>query len=66
MPEIKKMTAAEFQTMMGSATDTPYLPLGRFYLEDSGKIIGVDNSDGHAWTEEFDDFESCERWLNGE
>lgn len=63
MPEIKKMTAAEFQTMMDSV---PYLPLGCFYLEDGGKIIGVDNSDGHAWTEEFDDFESCERWLNGD
>lgn len=38
MPEIKKMTVAEFQTMMDSV---PYLPIGCFYLEDGGKIIGV-------------------------
>ena len=42
-----------------------YKPLGLFYLEEDGKFVGIDNSDGNAWTEEFWDKDSCLRWLNG-
>lgn len=38
-------------------------PLGLF-VEDTGvEIIGIDNSDGNAWTEEFPDRLECLSWL---
>lgn len=38
-------------------------PIGLF-LEDTGvEIIGIDNSGGDAWTEEFPDRLECLRWL---
>ncbi len=38
-------------------------PLGLF-VEDTGvEIIGIDNSDGSAWTEEFPDRLECLSWL---
>lgn len=43
-----------------------YEPLGLFYLEEREKFVGIDNSTGDAWTEEFPDKESCIRWLTGE
>jgi hypothetical protein len=42
-------------------------PLGNFYIEnEQGGITGIDNSDGHAWFEDFDNLEDCKRWLKGE
>lgn len=43
-----------------------YEPLGLFYLQEGDKFVGIDNSDGNAWTEEFSDKESCLRWLRRE
>lgn len=43
-----------------------YEPLGLFYLEEREKFVGIDNSTGDAWTEEFPDKESCLRWLSRE
>lgn len=38
-------------------------PLGLF-VEDTGvEIIGIDNSSGDAWTEEFPDRLECLNWL---
>jgi len=37
-------------------------PRGLFVLQEM-KIIGIDNSTGDAWTEEFDTYEDCVRWL---
>ena len=33
---------------------------------EQGQFIGIDNSTGDAWTEEFPDKNSCLRWLRGE
>lgn len=39
-------------------------PIGKFYyVDNSGKFIGIDNSSGDAWVEEFNDSESCKKWL---
>ena len=43
-----------------------YEPLGLFYLKEGGKFVGIDNSTGDAWTEEFQDEASCLRWLRRE
>lgn len=43
------------------------------YVDDAGAhrfkgdedlFIGIDNSTGDAWTEEFDNLEQCLNWLN--
>lgn len=43
-------------------------PLGRFYcIEDTPRFhqayIGIDNSTGDAWVEEFRSLGFCRRWL---
>ena len=40
-------------------------PEGLFLLEEGGKFIGIDNSTGDAWTEEFGDRNQCLQWLAG-
>jgi hypothetical protein len=40
-------------------------PTGLFYTNDNGLFIGIDNSSGDAWTEEFKTKESCFKWLRG-
>ena len=42
------------------------MPSGLFFLREGSKVIGIDNSTGHAWTEEFDSVNQCKRWLMGE
>lgn len=38
-------------------------PIGRFYAQDGPSFIGVDNSTGEIWTEEFFTKRQCIRWL---
>lgn len=38
-------------------------PFGLFYLPDNSVYVGIDNSNGHAWTEEFSSLRECKRWL---
>ncbi|MDU7338595.1 MAG: ASCH/PUA domain-containing protein [Clostridium sp.] len=40
-----------------------YSPRGLFWCIDGSKFIGIDNSTGDAWTEEFETFKQCESWL---
>lgn len=64
---IREITPAEAHELIESGAEHDrYEPLGRFYLEEDGKFVGIDNSDGNAWTEEFPDKASCLRWLEGE
>lgn len=39
-------------------------PLGLFYVRQEGTYIGIDNSAGHAWVEEFSDLNLCKKWLH--
>ena len=41
-------------------------PRGLFVLEAGVEYIGIDNSTGDAWTEEFPDLTECMMWLAGE
>lgn len=45
--------------------DGRYEPIGRYYLQEDGKWVGVDNSTGDAWTEEFPTKRKCLKWLRG-
>ena len=40
-------------------------PRGLFRLIEDGKYVGIDNMDGHAWTESFDCRSKCDDWLRG-
>ena len=40
-------------------------PRGLFVLETGVEYIGIDNSTGDAWTEEFPDLTECMMWLAG-
>lgn len=45
-------------------------PIGLFYIKASNalgkKFIGIDNSTGDAWTEEFRKLRLCKAWLRRE
>lgn len=55
---IKKITPSEADCIIYSRH-----PFGLFYLLHEGVYIGIDNSNGHAWVEEFSDLHQCKRWL---
>lgn len=38
-------------------------PLGLFYHQYEKGYVGIDNSDGEAWTEDFSTREECMQWL---
>lgn len=38
-------------------------PLGLFYVRDNGVYVGIDNSRGHVWVEEFTNLRQCKEWL---
>lgn len=40
-------------------------PIGLYYVKEDGFYTGIDNSTGHAWTEDFDTKEDCFNWLIG-
>lgn len=40
-------------------------PYGLFFLQENGIYVGIDNHDGHAWTEEFSTKRTCLDWLVG-
>lgn len=41
-------------------------PLGQFFVSYDNLCVGIDNSTGDAWTEEFPDLRSCFQWLRRE
>ena len=55
---IKKITTSEADCIIYSRR-----PFGLFYLIHDGVYIGIDNSNGHAWTEEFTNLRQCKHWL---
>ena len=38
-------------------------PRGKWICKDGEKYIGIDNSDGNCWVEEFDTALECIKWL---
>ena len=59
MKEIQKVTQAEMERVIGNRQ-----PRGLFYRKAGRRLyVGVDNSTGDAWTEEFHSWRHCKRWL---
>ncbi|WP_191397094.1 hypothetical protein [Flavonifractor sp. An306] len=63
--EITRQTASALLSSCDTAGRN-YRPLGRFYLREGRRFIGIDNSTGNAWTEEFPDLKLCIAWLKGQ
>lgn len=40
-------------------------PLGLFYCKEGTVYVGIDNTDGDAWTEDFKALNACIKWLRG-
>ena len=58
---IKSVTKEEAKNIIRTGK-----PLGVFYRKEGSKWVGIDNSNGNAIVEEFDDTDTLARWLNGE
>jgi len=44
-----------------------FKPIGLFFHRHSDDlVIGIDNSTGDCWTEEFEDVDECKKWLRRE
>lgn len=39
--------------------------IGLFYTIDGETYVGIDNTTGGCWFEEFGTFRSCVKWLKG-
>ena len=55
---IKKIKPLQAKSIIDSRQ-----PPGLFYSLNNGVYIGIDNSTGDAWTEEFPNLRKCKRWL---
>ena len=60
MNEIKQITRREANQIIEKRE-----PRGLFYLPETGFCVGIDNSTGDAWVEDFDNKKDCLNWLNG-
>lgn len=74
MDEIKLITHEEAKKIVDSKgwnSFYGYEPWGKFYyiskdFRGDTIYVGIDNSDGHCWVEEFYSIGSCMAWLRGE
>ena len=61
---ITKQRAAEILDSI-SEGNREYTPKGLFLHREGGHYIGIDNSNGEAWTEQFTTLGDCIDWLRG-
>jgi len=59
MKEIEKVTPEAMEQIIDTRE-----PRGLFYRRAGRRLyVGVDNTSGDAWTEEFRSLRHCKRWL---
>ena len=56
--EVRRITEAEADDIIATRE-----PRGLFYLDTGAGFVGIDNSTGNAWTEDFDALPKCRAWL---
>ena len=60
MDKIKRITPAQAAEIIECGE-----PRGLFFCKETeSRYIGIDNTTGEAWTEEFRTFAECKSWLN--
>lgn len=65
--DIRKLTKEQSHSMLNAGFESgKYKPIGKFYTKEGELYIGIDNSTGDAWTEEFKTKASCFKWLRDE
>lgn len=64
MEGTREISKEKYEEILSSKSYIGYAPKGLFYLRDGPIFIGVDNSTGEMWTEEFRKLETCVSWLN--
>lgn len=61
---IKEISPKQYVKILDSYNGREYLYRGKYYLIRGNKYIGVDNSTGDCWVEEFDTLDECIDWLD--
>ncbi len=56
--EIREITNEE-----GAKITIEREPRGLFYQQDGDIYVGIDNTTGEAWTEDFESLDECLAWL---
>ena len=66
---IKKITRQELDEMLEIHNNEKQFPLkykGLFIFEENGMLLGIDNTSGDLYMEDFDNLEQCVNYLNNE
>ena len=58
--EIKEITPTDARTIINTQQ-----PRCLFYTKENGVYVGIDNTTGDAWTEDFKTLDACAKWLHG-
>lgn len=65
--EIMEITEEVARQILESGEgDGKYRPYGLFWSKEDDKYVGLDNSDGCCWVEEFRTKRACIKWLRGD
>lgn len=62
---IKLLTQEQVDKLLSSGDGENYSPLGKFYVKNNIGFTAIDNSEGFAWCEDFDNIEEVENYLEG-
>jgi hypothetical protein len=63
---ITELSKEDAHKMLRNEELGKYEPIGLYYVQEGDVFVGIDNSNGDAWTEEFKKLIDCKRWLHGE
>lgn len=58
---VRIITEEQFENIIDTR-----IPAGSFLLLEKGSFIGIDNTTGDAWVEDFRSLSKCLRWLHSE
>ena len=58
--KIREVTSADIRAIIDTRQ-----PRGLFYTRENGMYVGIDNTTGEAWTEDFKTLGACMEWLHG-
>lgn len=62
--KITEITSKQYTDILDNAEYGYWEPYGLFFVRDGNSYIGIDNSTGECWTEEFTSFSACKKWLS--
>ncbi len=61
--EIKELTSEEVSQLLASGEYSgEYAPIGKYWYNENGIYVALDNSDGCCWTQDFKTKRACIKW----